>query len=283
MVELNFCSCGKIHVPKKIREAVKKGEKVTANILPQTSGIAKNVLKWGCGALNIDASRIGFAEGEREKLHRPMTENKSIGWKNTSKAMGYNTPDGLPPAQGRFPANLVLSGDAPEMLDAQSGHLGKSLGGGMKDFSKSQLFQGQGSKNKTTACGFGDSGGASRFFYCAKISKSERNAGCETGETRHMSTARLNSGDKSGKFPDHDTREKTGNHHPTVKPKKLMAYLIRMVTPPNGTVLDPFMGSGSTGIAAKECGFDFIGIERDAEYHEIASKRIESAVSAGDL
>lgn len=64
------------------------------------------------------------------------------------------------------------------------------------------------------------------------------------------------------------------NHHPTVKPKKLMGYLIRMITPPNGVVLDPFMGSGSTGVAAKECGFKFIGIEKEEEYFEIAKARV---------
>lgn len=92
---------------------------------------------------------------------------------------------------------------------------------------------------------FRDSGSAARFFYCPKVSKRER------GE---------------------------GNNHPTVKPIALMAYLCRLVTPPNGIVLDPFMGSGSTGIAALQEGFDFIGIEREAEYVEIAQSRIGKAL-----
>lgn len=229
--------------------------------------VAANVLKWGCGALNIDASRVaGAIESGWSKSGSKASENLSMSGANTARAP---KPDS---ATGRFPANLVLSGDAPEMLDEQSGHLqgGHNPKRGSKGiFGGAKAYVGDDKRDA--------GGGASRFFYCAKISKSERNAGCEKGETRHMSTARLNSGDKSGKFPDHDTREKTGNHHPTVKPKKLMAYLIRMVTPPNGTVLDPFMGSGSTGIAAKECGFDFIGIEREKEYLTIARKRIEHA------
>lgn len=251
--------------------------------------VAANVLKWGTGALNIDASRVaGAIESGWSKSGSKASNNLSMSGANTARPP---KPDST---QGRFPANLVLSHSlhctdaqcdiecAILALDEQSGTLksGQLKPGHKRGDGHNVAYGGGGVVTGTYG---GDSGGASRFFYCAKISKSERNAGCETGETRHMSTARLNSGDKSGKFPDHDTREKTGNHHPTVKPKKLMAYLIRMVTPPGGVTLDPFMGSGSTGIAAKECGFDFIGIERDAEYHEIASKRIESAVSAGDL
>ena len=91
-------------------------------------------------------------------------------------------------------------------------------------------------------------GGASRFFYCAKASRSERNAGLEEDK---ICT------------------------HPTVKPISLMRYLCRLITPPNGTVLDPFMGSGTTGIACVREGFDFIGIEQDTEYMEIAKRRIE--------
>lgn len=113
-------------------------------------------------------------------------------------------------SQGRFPANLVLDEEAAEMLDEQSG-----------------------------ICG-----GASRFFYCAKTSKSERNAGCE-------------------------------NRHPTVKSKKLMSYLINLITPQGGRVLDPFMGSGSTGLACTENDFLFIGIEKEQDYFEIAKKRIQ--------
>jgi site-specific DNA-methyltransferase (adenine-specific) len=94
----------------------------------------------------------------------------------------------------------------------------------------------------------GDKGGASRFFYCAKASKSERNKGLEG----------------------------FNNGHPTIKPIKLMQYLVKMVTPPNGKVLDPFCGSGTTGIACKIEGFDFVGIEQDAEYFKIAKSRIKN-------
>lgn len=275
--------CGKTRIAEGYGSALKPAVEIwwlVQKPLEKNLTISANVLKWGTGALNIDASRVeangGYdAPADRGQGHRD---------KRTGNSSLVGLTPGSAHAQGRFPANLVLSGDAPEMLDEQSGTLksGASKSSYTIKPCEQKAMNGRNYERPMQERDASE-GGASRFFYCAKISKSERNAGCETGETRHMSTARLNSGDKSGKFPDHDTREKTGNHHPTVKPKKLMAYLIRMVTPPNGTVLDPFMGSGSTGIAAKECGFDFIGIERDAEYHEIASKRIESAVSAGDL
>lgn len=200
--------------------------------------VAANVLKWGTGALNIDGSRIActdkakFPEGIVSKSENNYGAGQGL-YGDRPRPADKNT-------QGRFPANLVLSeGEAVEMLDAQSGKLhargniGKSKGGkGLYGHGPCQ-----------NEFGAGDSGGASRFFYVAKISKSERNAGAD-------------------------------NTHPTVKPKKLMAYLIRMVTPPGGTVLDPFMGSGSTGVAAIDAGFKFVGVEQDEEYFKIAQKRI---------
>lgn len=113
-----------------------------------------------------------------------------------------------------------------------------------------------------------------RFLYQAKASKSERNRGLE-GIVSQKQGARPNSADPTGKFPDHDHRDSGGNFHPTVKPIKLMEYLCKLVTPPNGTVLDPFMGSGSTGVAAKNLGFDFVGVEMNEEYFEIAQRRVQ--------
>jgi hypothetical protein len=123
----------------------------------------------------------------------------------------------------------------------------------------------------------GDTGGASRFFYTAKASRGERNAGLDGFEERK--TATLSGGDMT----DQKGRAVNGragksvrqNAHPTVKPIDLMRWLVRLVTPPGGIVLDPFMGSGTTGIAAHLEGFDFIGIEREAEYADIAKARIE--------
>ncbi len=116
-------------------------------------------------------------------------------------------------------------------------------------------------------------GASARFFYCAKASKADRDEGCEGLEAKQVF------GDEGGTYQGLSNSKKPScNHHPTVKPTDLMRYLCRLVTPPSGIVLDPFMGSGSTGKAAMLEGFAFVGIEREAEYIEIAKARIQSAV-----
>jgi site-specific DNA-methyltransferase (adenine-specific) len=128
--------------------------------------------------------------------------------------------------------------------------------------------------------GFGDSGSAARFFYCAKANKADRDEGLEFFPMKEP--PRRDDGQPYGMNtnthrPDGSERRPVAprrNNHPTVKPAALMRYLCRLVTPPGGTVLDPFMGSGSTGKAALLEGFNFIGIEREAEYVEIARARI---------
>ncbi len=181
--------------------------------------IAANVIKHGTGALNIDGCRI--------ETPNTYKQNQS----------------------GRFPANVILDEEAGAILDKQA----PTVGNMMNVNRKTTTTGGTGnswttsSKNEGDSNGFYDGlGGASRFFYCAKASKSERNTGLEQ------------------------------NNHPTVKPVKLMRYLCRLITPPNGTVLDPFMGSGTTGIGAMLERFDFIGIEMEEEYLKIAEARIEA-------
>jgi len=124
------------------------------------------------------------------------------------------------------------------MLDEQSG---ERPGASSNSTGDSSWFSERKGESAETAAGYGDSGGASRFFYTAKASRADR---------------------------------EDGNGHPTVKPTDLMRWLCRLVTPPGGTVLDPFCGSGSTGVAANAEGFDFIGVERELEYVEIARRRI---------
>jgi site-specific DNA-methyltransferase (adenine-specific) len=124
----------------------------------------------------------------------------------------------------------------------------------------------------------GDTGGASRFFYCPKASKGERNAGLEGFEDREQRSAYSDglNGPRPHTADDYEfTPKDVRNHHPTVKPIELMRYLCRLVTPPGGTVLDPFTGSGTTGCAAVLEGFEFVGIEREAEYAQIARARID--------
>jgi DNA modification methylase len=170
-----------------------------------------------------------------------------------------------------FSAYSCAPGCPVAELDRQSGELAKQGAPKIKDTADSAMFGG-GSPDGF----YGDTGGASRFFYVAKASRAERNAGLDGFEER----ARYKKGGVGGTGGWRDVEKAQNappdrNHHPTVKPIDLMRWLVRLVTPPNGTILDPFTGSGTTGIAATLEGFDFIGIEREAEYAEIARARIE--------
>jgi len=209
--------------------------------------VADNVLKWGTGGINIDGCRVesnnmpkgcngtGFASIMKtnvEQGYRPLDYyEKQDGFKYT------------PSELGRFPANVILDEEAGRLLDEQSG-ISKGSNSGIRK-AGSEFGQGSGwnkHKNKDTfRVGHNDSGGASRFFYCAKASKKER-------------------------------RE---SKHPTVKPLNLMRYLVRLITPPNGIVLDPFTGSGTTLEASLLEGFSFVGIEKQAEYIPDIKARIE--------
>lgn len=246
--------------------------------------VAANVLKWGVGGLNIDGCRIE-AGSDLEELNRA---NKRPG----DGASGFMTSKSreFKPASGRFPANLILShnpdceddqcslGCAVALLDEQSGAL-KS--GGYPPQGHQRKHNGiYGKPNLTGPVKIGSNeGGASRFFYCAKTSTSERNAGL-AGMPKRIAGAmagnqKSNGGRTAGDGVTPVKPVLSRNHHPTVKPQKLMRYLCRLITPPNGIVLDPFMGSGSTGLAAKSEGFKFIGIEKEKEYFDIAEKRIQ--------
>lgn len=245
--------------------------------------VAKNILKWGTGGLNIDGCRV---------------ESKNpIPCQVSSTGSGYGKYDSadypnkrIYSNHGRFPANLVLSHSeyctddicdiecAIKQLDEQSIAGGMHSAGYKKESEiKASPSFGIGGLGKRNPDIYKDSGGASRFFYCAKISSKERNEGCENLEKKLRAETNKMMGKsgamKTGSGNDRTTHFK--NNHPTVKPKKLMTYLCRLITPHNGTILDPFMGSGSTGIAAKLEGFNFIGIEKEKEYFEIADKRIK--------
>lgn len=183
---------------------------------------------------------------------------------------GYRDPDGTETVE----AWECAPGCPVGALDAQSGELksGTAIGGLHRRSNKTANTYGHFAGERTEGdVTYGDSGGASRFFYQAKSSRAERNAGLEGFEEKHPqergSTSRHfeMAGSLSGP---------RANHHPTVKPINLMRWLVRLVTPPGGTCLDPFLGSGSTGCAAVLEGFDFLGIEREPEYIEIAEARI---------
>lgn len=257
--------------------------------------VAKNVLKYGTGSLNIDGARVEFRSESDKNSATPQgkvtTKTPKDGF---GKAAGkYGTErvelERQQSDQGRFPANFLLSHsidcadecaeDCPvKELDGQSGpcKTGNIKAGTLQGFGKGKNTYGEG--NVPREFKTDDATGASRFFksfyYTAKASKRERNEGLEGMPLKEAGIKN----DSGRGFSESDPHRKImmQNSHPTVKPQKLMRYLCKMITPPSGTVLDPFMGSGSTGVAAISEGFSFIGIEAEAEYLEIAEKRIEN-------
>ena len=215
--------------------------------------IAKNVLEYGTGGINIDGCRIGS-----DIIPSPQHNTKDFVAVRTAGEY-KNTYDGnIINNEGRFPANVILECTCddethtnPEcpcyIMDEQSG---ESVSTGPLNYdydnAPNQNNQTKLTKNIKSGVHYRDKGGASRFFYQAKVSKKERNIGTDK------------------------------NNHPTVKPINLLTYLVRMITPPNGVVLDAYMGSGSTGIAALLEGFKFIGMEMDDDYFNIAEARINN-------
>jgi DNA modification methylase len=238
---------------------------------PIEGTVANNVLKWGTGGLNIDGSRIG-SQGGTQKAN-PQPESK------TQNAYGNGLNGGGVELinAGRWPANIILDPYTAELLDEQSGQT-SSKSGGMSGRETAAVY---GKHKSTPRTGHDDAGGASRFFYVAKASKRDRNEGLEELDDsgQHKWNGSVGHRGVGDYYPDGTPRpvNPIKNFHPTVKPTSLMEYLIKLVTPPNGTVLDPFTGSGSTGKAAILQGFDFIGIEMTEEYLPIIEGRLKHA------
>jgi DNA modification methylase len=270
---------------------------------PMTQSIAKNCQQYGVGALNIDACRVPYKNEEDIQTYlnnkagpaergagihgEPIGMfEKSVGYKTIKKEI--TREEDLP--QGRFPSNVIMDSEAGKILDEQAPKTGN-------------VFKGKRTKNSTTGTGFSltkekhegeDNGvfdglsGASKFFYCPKVSRKERHIGYD------LDSVPTNEFNDPGKVKDHPLWDESigssvsrlqdkirkmnpaGNNHPTVKPIELMKYLIKLVTPPNSKVLDPFNGSGSTGCAAVELGHHYTGIDLDEKYVEISKKRIEA-------
>jgi len=233
---------------------------------PFDGTVTNNVLTHGTGGINIDGCRVETndkweATGKQFALSQTL-QGGVDGSLNVSVSSTHSL--------GRFPANFIHDG-SDEVLelfpDTKAGIAIRRNKGG-------NTFGGTSPKPPMENLGYGDSGSAARFFYCAKANKKDRNEGCETlpdQQWRHEGAA----------IPERENRLflPSKNNHPTVKPTDLMRYLCRLITPPNGTILDPFTGSGSTGKAAVLEGFNFIGIEQSAEYIEIAIARIKHANS----
>ena len=231
--------------------------------------IADNVLKHGTGGINIDGCRVGLSEGDDPRLGGKGT------WK-TDKAgkeiydVGFTGEDIASSELGRFPANVMHDG-SEEVLSGFPNT--KSTKVNPRTASIKNQTRLNNSEKVFVNCEYDDEGSAARFFYCPKVSRAERNVGLDDlpdviHKTVFKKIYRTSAATKEV--------NPIKNNHPTVKPQELMKYLCRLVTPKNGTVLDPFMGSGSTGMAAKDEGFDFIGIEKEKEYFKIAEKRIKA-------
>ena len=240
-------------------------EPITMARKPLEGTVSHNVLKWGTGAINIDATRVGT---EAVTINRFVDGAKPFG---NGAGHDYNSVT----STGRWAANFIHDG-SQEVLDL------------FPTDTKKTSFVGASSRKRNSCVGldkdtlrygasnapnnYGDNGSAARFYYCSKANKKDRNEGLEGLEPKQYS------------HDGRETRNETAyqrndsvaaNHHPTVKPTDLMCYLVRMVTRLGGTVLDPFMGSGTTGKAAMREGMNFIGCELDAEYLAIAEKRIQ--------
>jgi site-specific DNA-methyltransferase (adenine-specific) len=254
---------------------------------PLEGTVANNVLTYGVGGLNIDGSRV-VADGENFDNLKSRPIGKLNTRRNGETDEEFDARVGESPEQlaalaklkelGRFPANFIHDGSDEVVAlfpDTKSGAL-KATQYEKANEENQSIFAGAGAfANK----GYGsDSGSAARFFYCAKASKRDRNEGLDGFEAKRDHDGRKDGG-VGGDNPRNRTNNAKLNHHPTVKPVTLMQYLVRLVTPPNGIVLDPFMGSGSTGKACAYEGFDFIGIDQSAEYVEIAQARIDFAVA----
>jgi site-specific DNA-methyltransferase (adenine-specific) len=232
------------------------------------------VLKWGTGGLNIDGSRIGRQDGDNSSAGN---RTATFGTQDTNSG-GDGSGGWTQNDSGRWPANIILDPYTAELLDEQSGDRQAGAFPKRADRTTNQIFK-YGLQERDKRINL-DSGGASRFFYIAKASKRDRNEGLEElvettaadmvdrdPDSAGMNSPRAGAGRTSG----------AKNFHPTVKPTELMRYLVKLITPTGGTVLDPFTGSGSTGKAAILEGFDFIGIELTEDYWPIIEGRLRHA------
>jgi site-specific DNA-methyltransferase (adenine-specific) len=233
--------------------------------------VTLNVLKWGTGGINIDESRIPCNPILDKSQNRTMIQKidgfeKGWGMKPQGKVQVVDLK------RGRFPANIILDEESGDMLDEQSGEsLSKRnlMNEGWSNKQNVLNKNGTGDLDFKSERGFNDKGGASRFFYCAKASKSERNNGCEELEDKDGNI-------KSGYAGMNNETQTKKNNHPTVKPIKLMEYLIKLVSKEKSLILDPFMGSGTTGIACIKTNRNFIGIEKELEYIKIIETRLNN-------
>jgi site-specific DNA-methyltransferase (adenine-specific) len=236
---------------------------------------------------NMGIDKLSFGQTEnvkRKKVVRKSRDENGV-WTDDNSGMkseGSEYADADP--RGRFPSNVMHDGS-----DAVKDIFPHTKSGKMKQHIEGGQYNVYGKMYPRDVETIGDEGSAARFFYCAKTSRAERNQGLDNLPTKKASSmpGRRNADDMKDSKIDNDVTDRfvteKKNIHPTVKPIKLMKYLCRLITPKGGTILDPFMGSGSTGMAAKEEKFDFVGIEKEEQYFNIATARIESVETKSTL
>jgi DNA modification methylase len=244
-------------------------EPITVARKPLMGTVAENVLEHGTGGLNIDGCRV-VTNDNLGRVNNPTATWGTYGSGPNKAAFGE--------VSGRWPANLIHDGSDevmdlfPETVPSKASARGGS--------NPNPMDWGNGRADGRIVKGHNDNGGsAARFFYCAKASRKDRDEGLEGFEKKGSRPLGISNwdGQTNGSGEAMGPSQPRANIHPTVKPTDLMRYLCRLVTPPGGVVLDPFMGSGSTGKAVILEGFDFVGCEMSPEYFEIARARIEHA------
>jgi len=253
--------------------------------------IADNVLKWGTGGINIDACRIPLKDGDEwNRSTTYKTDMRGGNYGNMENQKMYSLPPQENNPKGRFSANLIVSDDM--LNDGEITASKKIPEGTPSDLGKYGIYRNY--EPFIEERGYDDSGSKSRYFdldawakhhgflQVPKASPNEREAGAIGEKDIQKSKFNLNNGEKDERFDGGNVRPRV-NVHPTVKPVKLMAYLIELGCPKDGIVLDPFVGSGTTCIAAKAVNKKYIGIEINEEYHKLAEDRVMGARFNSDL
>lgn len=257
---------------------------------PFKGSLVENVIKWGVGGLNIDECRIEIEDNYKSPIRSEISQKKENGRIGKTQCdFGKINENAGANSSGRFPANTLLTYDENDYAEVCGGFPITKQNGSIKNPNlKNSLGNGgiynRYSENQPLWEAYLDSGSASRYFYCAKASGKDRDEGLEEFDSVKCSMMASNdnidsNGNFTGMLAGRETSRK--NIHPTVKPTELMQYLVRLVSPKGATILDPFMGSGSTGKAAayenkeRQANYNFIGIELNKEYCDIAEARIE--------
>lgn len=260
--------------------ALKPGhEPIAVARKPLDGTVEENVRRWGIGALNIDRCRLEVTDTDYE---RNASGDRGHDDNRTRQHEAFKMTAGKSSDIGRWPANVALSEYASAILDAQAGDRKSGANPTRRTSEKFQKVFGKfkGAEVCDPARG-AEVGGASRFFFVAKPSRLERDFGCDSLPMRTPGECTERTEGSAGITPYAGAGRSGGgrNSHPTVKPVSLMRWLIWLVTPEGGVVLDPFLGSGTTGMAAVVDGYTFIGIEREEQYLQLSDARISAVIA----